>query len=143
MKNLFLISTLLLITYSAYSQDPCAGEMTYYSIEEGMAHPEEVKNLDIALNKLTVISPDIGKLENLKCLDLSFNRISTLPEEFANLKKLEFLNMTGTRYMSKLPEVLKELPSLKVLDLTDHPEWSAAKKADAVNFLPNVKVIVN
>ena len=54
---------------------------------------DEAKKLDIALNKLTAISPEIGKLENLVCLDLAFNRISTLPEEFKNLKNLKYLKI--------------------------------------------------
>lgn len=142
MKNFILISIFTAISSFSFSQNQCAGQMTYYSIEECMDSPKDVVTLDIALNKLVTVSPDIGKLENLVCLDLSFNRFSTLPDEFGNLKKLKFLNLTGTRHMAKLPEVLKELTSLEVLDLRDHPEWTPAMKEAAVEFLPNVKVLI-
>jgi len=119
----------------------CEGEATYYSLEEALAEPEKVIKLDIAMLKLTSISPDIAKLVNLECLDLSFNKISTLPPEFAELKKLRVLNLMGTRFMAKVPDIVAKLPSLEELDIRDHPEWKGTQFDDAIRMLPNVKVI--
>lgn len=120
----------------------CEGEDTYYSLEEALAEPEKVIKLDIAMLKLTSISPDIAKLINLECLDLSFNRISTLPPEFAQLKKLRVLNLMGTRFMTKVPDVVAKLPGLEELDIRNHPEWKGTQFEDAIKMLPNVKVII-
>ncbi|MFH1322183.1 MAG: leucine-rich repeat domain-containing protein [Bacteroidota bacterium] len=144
---ILLISAALIaiypVTTSFITVQPeyCEDAETYYDLGEALKEPEKVIKLDIAMQKLTQISPDIGKLYNLECLDLSFNRIPDLPPEFANLKKLKYINLTGTRYMPKLPGILKELPNLEVVDLRDHPEWSPAQFEDAKKMLPDVKII--
>lgn len=119
----------------------CTSYKTYYSLEEALKEPLKVQRLDLSMQKLTVIPEDLMKLENLVCLDLAFNRISTLPASFATLTKLENLNLMGTRYMAKLPAVVGKLPSLKVLELGDHPEWSAATYAEAAKVAPNVTIL--
>ncbi len=142
MKKLTFITTLLFISTCSWAQDQCAGEMTYYELSNAIKTPEKVIKLDIAMQKLTSISPDIAQLKNLRCLDLSFNKIGTLPDEFKELENLEYLNLSGTRYMAKLPAVLKELPNLKVLDISDHPEWKPETFEEAKKMLPNVKIIM-
>lgn len=133
----------LILTCSALAQtDHCEDEETYYKLSEALKEPEKVIKLDIAMKKLTKISPDIGKLTNLECLDLSFNRISDLPAEFSELKKLRFLNLTGTRYLPGLPKVLSELPGIEVIDISDHPEWSPAQFENAKKMLPDVEFII-
>ena len=119
----------------------CEGETTYYSLEEALEEPEEVKKLDIAMLKLTSIDPSIAKLVNLECLDLSFNRFTTLPPEMAELKKLRVLNLAGTRFLAKLPEVVAKIPNLEEVDIQNHPEWKGTQFEDAKKLLPNVKVI--
>ena len=121
--------------------DRCEGEETFYSLEEALKEPEKVIKLDIAMLKLTEISPEISKLVNLECLDLSFNRISTLPQEFSKLTKLRILDLTGTRYLAKLPGVLTKLPALEEVNLKNHPEWSADAREEAVKLLPHVNLI--
>ena len=133
------ISTLMLTA----QPDFCDDAVTYYELDEALKEPEKVVKLDIAMQKLTMISADISKLVNLECLDLSFNRISGLPAEFALLKKLRYLNLTGTRYLSALPKVLTELPELEIVDIRDHPEWKAVKFEEAKKMLPDVKVITD
>lgn len=114
---------------------------TFYSLSEALKNPEEVKKLDISMNKLKIIPGDIGKLTNLECLDLSFNTFSTLPKELVLLKKLKYLNIAGTRYMPKVPDVVFKIKSLEILDIQDHPEWNKAIFDAAVAKLPKVKVI--
>jgi len=82
-------------------------------------------------------------LTNLECLDASFNRISTLPVEMKNLTNLKKLNLSGNQYLSKFPEVLKEIKSLEEVDFTGIPQWSK-EKCDAVKAaLPGVKVLTD
>jgi len=128
--------------FATISADLCEDAETYYGLDEALKEPEKVIKLDIAMQKLTLLSPDISKLVNLECLDLSFNRISDLPAEFAELKKLRYLNLAGTRCLPGLPKILTQLPNLEIVDIRDHPEWNAAKFEEAIKMLQNVKVIV-
>lgn len=136
-----VLSTSLLSTAQVSYDSLCASYKTYYSLEEALKDPLNVQKLDLSMQKLTVVSEDIMKLENLVCLDLAFNRISTLPASIVSLTKLEYLNLMGTRYMAKLPAVVAKIPNLKVLELGDHPEWSAATYAEAAKIAPNVTIL--
>ncbi|HSY62211.1 MAG TPA: hypothetical protein VK796_10060 [Cytophaga sp.] len=127
--------------YAQQAYDSLCTYQTYYSIEEALKDPLNVQKLDLSMQKLTVFPEQILQLKNLVCLDLSFNRIPTLPVTFSSLTNLKVLNLMGTRYMSKLPKVLIQMPGLKVVDLRDHPEWPAATFTEAVTLLPNVTVI--
>jgi len=139
-----LIALLMSFTSpKSVKEDYCPSNApTLYSMEEALAAPAKAEKLDISMQKLKAIPPTIGNLENLVCLDIAFNLIGTLPPEITKLKKLQYLNMAGTRYMAKVPvELLKQLPSLKVLNISDHPEWPAARFEEVKKALPNVKVI--
>tara|TARA_B100001758_G_C18214059_1_gene506672 strand:- start:394 stop:840 length:447 start_codon:yes stop_codon:yes gene_type:complete len=146
MKKLTVLILLALFTINTGFVDmisDCVSEgETFYSLSEALKNPEEVKKLDISMNKLKIIPGDIGKLTNLECLDLSFNTFSTLPKELVLLKKLKYLNIAGTRYMPKIPDVVFKIKSLEILDIQDHPEWNKAIFDDAVAKLPKVKVIL-
>lgn len=146
MKRILLLpAAFLLMIFSSFDilSDCNSDGQTYYSIDEALADVAGAKKLDIAMNKLSSIDAKIGGLVNLECLDLSFNTFSTLPSELKNLQKLSYLNLSGTRYMAKVPDVVFELKALKVLDLSDHPEWKQDYKASVVKLLPNVKVILS
>ena len=110
-------------------------------MEEAMKNPTQVYFLDLSMQKIAEISPDIGEFVNLEKLDLSFNIFSDLPDEMAELKKLKALKLTGCRRMPKLPEVVKEIPALKELELLDMPEWSSTQIANVKKALPDVKVV--
>lgn len=131
------IQTMAQVSYDSL----CQPYKTYYSITEALKEPSKVEKLDLSMQKLTAVPEEIAQFGNLVCLDLSFNRIPTVPAYFASLTKLEYLNLTGTRYMGKLPTVLSNIPNLKVLDLRDHPEWPAATYDEAKKLLPNVIII--
>lgn len=114
---------------------------TYYSLEEALQNPEQVYKLDLSMQKISELSPEIGKLKNLEMLDLSFNIFSDLPQELAELENLKTLKLTGCRRMPKLPEVITKIPNLKELELFDIPEWKGTKIKIAIESLPNVKVL--
>ena len=146
-KLLLMVSFVLLNCAMTKAQeaevDRCEDASTYYSLEEALSEPDEAIKLDIAMLKLTTISPDIAKLKNLECLDLSFNRITTLPPEFKQLEKLRVLDLKGTRFLQKLPQVVAELHSLELVDLRNHPEWKADQFDNAIKLLPGIKVLVD
>jgi Leucine-rich repeat (LRR) protein len=119
----------------------CTAQKVYYSIADALKEPDQVKYLDLSMNKLTAFPMEILQFKNLECLDLSFNRIPTLPAELTQLSHLHYINLMGTRYMAKAPAVLGKIPSLKTVDLSDHPEWSAATFNEAKALMPNVKII--
>lgn len=119
----------------------CESYKTYYTLEEALMEPLSVEKLDLSMQKLTIFPEEILQFKNLVCLDLAFNRIGILPASFATLTNLKVLNLTGTRYMSKVPTVLTQMPNLLVVDLREHPEWTPNKFEEAVNVLPHVTVI--
>lgn len=141
---LLLLAILVSVQVVSAQEQPCTGE-TYYSLEEALKDPEKVTVLDIAMQdpKLTSLPVEIALLVNLECLDLSFNQISKLPDELKSLQKLKVLNLAGNRYMANFPDVLKELPLLETVDLTEKPEWNKAKCDAAKAALPNVNVLTD
>ena len=149
MKKTLLLTTLIL-TGTFYTNADAKAQLpydtlceykTYYSLAEALKEPLNVQKLDLSMQKLTAFPEEILQLKNLVCLDISFNRIAILPPTFSSLTNLKVLNLMGTRYMSKLPKILTQMPNLLVVDLRDHPEWPAATFDEAIKILPNVTVI--
>lgn len=70
-------------------------------------------------------------------MDLSSNTFSNLPLELASLKNLKYLNISGTRFLVKVADVV-----FKILDIQDHPEWKKVVFDDVIAKLPKVKVIL-
>ena len=146
MKKLILIITAFISLTALAQEDPCMSGITYYSMEEALAEPLKVKVLDLAMQsptKLTTLPISIEKLANLECLDASFNRVGSLPVELKSLTKLKRLNLSGNQYLSKFPKILKEIPSLEVVDFTGIPQWSKEKCDAAKAALPGVKVLTD
>lgn len=145
----FSFTFLMILTLSTgllrAQANPCSGETKYKSMESALAEPEKVKYLDLSMTrpKLTSIPKEIAQLPNLTCLDVSFNQVSSIPDEIKQCKNLKTLILSGNRYLVKMPAVLKEVPSLELVDVTEIPEWNAAKKEEAKALLPDVKVITD
>ncbi len=146
MKSILIaILVFLSISFVNQPEDPCISGKTYIDIEEAIKDSASVKVLDLALQdpKLKTLPADVLKLTHVECLDLSFNQIANLPTEMMNLKQLKTLNLAGNRYLQKLPDVVKELPALQTLILTDLPEWSKEKCDAAKAALLGVNVITD
>ncbi|MFZ9847931.1 MAG: leucine-rich repeat domain-containing protein [Flavobacteriales bacterium] len=141
-KALLLITAISTsLAFMPGNSDHCGCPYSISDLREALKTPETITCLDLSMQKLKVLPADVMKFSNLECLDLSFNTFSTLPDSLVKLTKLKYLNLDGTRYMPKLPAVLAKMPSLKRVDVKDHPEWSAATKAAATNLLPGVNVV--
>ncbi|MDB5272754.1 MAG: hypothetical protein JWO58_1121 [Chitinophagaceae bacterium] len=144
-NKLLFASFILMLSFSnTFAQefsDVCTSAEPVYSLSEALQQKDKVEKLDLSMQKLTALPIEVTELKNLQCLDLSFNRFTTLPADFAKLQHLTYLNLAGTRYLAKVPAVLKQLPNLKILDLRDHPEWGKAVWEEVKRMFPNVKVI--
>jgi len=137
----FILFLSFTVTCAQEFSDVCTSAETVSSLSEALQQKETIQKLDLSMQKMTTLPLEVTQLKNLQCLDLSFNKFGTLPPEFANLKNLTYLNLAGTRYMAKVPAILKQLPNLKILDLRDHPEWKQTVFEEAKKMLPNVQVI--
>ena len=81
--------------------------------------------------KLTQLSPKIGKLVNLTTLVLHSNQLTSLPNEISLLSKLKFLDVSRNQ-LTALPESVSQLTTLQSLNaelnqLTSVPDFSNLK----------------
>lgn len=73
-------------------------------------------HLDLSCNDLTSIPPQIGKLRSLTRLDLSHNNLTSLPPQIGKLRSLTELNLLENE-LSSIPPQIGKLRSLTRLDL--------------------------
>lgn len=100
---------------------------TYYSLQEAMAHPDEVYKLSLTGLKLKTFPADILRFSNLQELNLSNNKIKSLPDNLDDLPNLQLLNLAQNK-LSVLPESIGQLQYLEYLylaknGLIDIPVW--------------------
>jgi hypothetical protein len=149
MKKYYLIYFLLftvhysLFTNCVFSQEPeyCPDKGSYWNLEDALKEPEKVISLNLSLHKLTELPVEIEKFINLECLDVSYNDFTDFPVQITKLKKLRYLKMSGLTKLEYLPRILKRIPSLKVIELSEYPLWKDYQYDDAERFLPNVTFI--
>ena len=84
----------------------------------GRVSPGRVVILQLASLGVTVIPPEIGKLDKLIFLDIENNKVKLLPEQFGDLNNLSLLQMNNNQ-LSDLPKsILKlDLDSLPITEI--------------------------
>lgn len=93
-------------------------------------------------NQITVISPEIRRLQNLKKLHINNNKVELLPDEFTSLYQLEELQMKSN-LLKALPQAIGELTNLQTLNLFDNrlttlpPSLALLTKLESVNIKRN------
>ncbi|HHH75478.1 MAG TPA: leucine-rich repeat domain-containing protein, partial [Phycisphaerae bacterium] len=65
-----------------------AGTVGLESLPTEIGNLTNLRELNLAFNRLTSLPPSIGKLANLEHLHVGLNRLESLPSEIANLKRL-------------------------------------------------------
>ena len=73
-------------------------------------------DLDLSLNKLTLLPEGIGGLTSLTKLNLAYNQLTTLPSGIQHLTSLTKLYLHDNQ-LTSLPEEIQHLTSLTKLDL--------------------------
>lgn len=75
-----------------------------------------LERLDLSINEISEIPPEIGNLVNLKRLDLVKNKITRIPRSIGNLVNLDRLNIAANK-IRKIPAAIGNLVNLDRLDL--------------------------
>jgi hypothetical protein len=143
--HLSLLGMISFLVMDLRAQSDCDAVPSFSSLEMALQDPAKVVKLDLGMQtpKLTAVPKEVGLFTNLECLDVSYNRVASIPDEIKNCTKLKTLILTGNRYLTKLPPILKEVPSLKKVDVSGIPEWSPAKRKAAKDLLPKVNVVTD
>lgn len=72
--------------------------------------------MDISFNKILLLPPSVGSLENLVELDCRSNRLKSIPEELKKCKQLKTL-LLYKNDISVLPDIFMSFQKLETLDL--------------------------
>jgi len=109
----------------SYPRDSASKFISLYGFDEFFETlPDNLERLEFSKdsgNQLDLNIPDtIGRFQNLKSLKLA-NCVASLPESICTLPKLRFLALPNNPNLQRLPECLKDMPSLMVINVTGHP----------------------
>ncbi|KAI2473646.1 adenylate cyclase [Annulohypoxylon bovei var. microspora] len=96
-----------------------------------------LRSLNLSSNFLEKFPVFLCDLESLVDIDVSFNSISCLPDEIGKLQNLEKFVMTNNRLAGSLPPTLKELISLRELDI----KYNTLTAIDIVSKLPKLEIL--
>ncbi|KAG7700311.1 hypothetical protein KL930_000999 [Ogataea haglerorum] len=102
-----------------------------------VVYAPRLQELNLEVNYIKLIPPEISKMTTLTTLNLACNRISTLPASFAELQSLQSLNLSSNR-LKNIPEPLTKIAGLKRLDLSYN---SISEIPDSVANLANLEVL--
>ncbi|MFX0031082.1 MAG: leucine-rich repeat domain-containing protein [Candidatus Hermodarchaeota archaeon] len=96
-------------------------KLNYNNIREinGLELCEKLRILELNNNQISSLD-SLNKLKYLEKLSIRNNSIEEI-SEISSLKHLEFLDLSGNIGISKIPEMLKDHPSLKILKLSGCP----------------------
>lgn len=112
-KKLLMLSTILCISVSGYSQVI----QTINSLDS-IKKIKDVIQLDLSHKNLITIPKEVFELTNLKSLDLTGNNITTIPADIKKLKSLEVLKLDSNAITSFSSDVLN-LKNLREVSISD------------------------
>ena len=141
MKNLFVLSTWILLNSSAIAQietfpvydwaelKKCNPDTIYgISLEKlkldkvpkDLERFTNLRHLNLSKNKLNELPDFIGKMIFLEQLDLSKNKFEIFPLEICRLENLQTL-AANRNYFERIPDCIEYCSQLELLDLWDTP----------------------
>lgn len=91
----------------------------FHEIPETIFLNSELKFLRLCNNPITVLSKNIGNLQNLENLKICNTNLSSLPEEIGELHSLDCLELCGNQF-DVLPNSLSKLQNLKMLNISSN-----------------------
>lgn len=75
---------------------------------------KDVRELNLAGNRLTYLPDSVWRLEHLTSLDLARNLLVFIPAEAADMKNLEVMNLEGNETLTPLPEAFAKQMSARI-----------------------------
>lgn len=95
-------------------------EKIYYSIEEAILEPLQVKKLRLISQRIYQLPAQIVQFSNLEELYLSDNFLVKLPDSFATkLPKLQVLDLSNNRFQI-FPKTINQLENLELLNIANN-----------------------
>ena len=100
-------------------------QLTYFNISEcNLRHIPttvwmcvSIRHLDLSRNKISLLVPEVGNLQNLMRLNLSQCNLTTLPAEIGFCSNIEEIILMANQ-IDMLPETLKDCKNLKILKMS-------------------------
>lgn len=91
---------------------------------------------------ITVLPPEIGRLQNLETLEISSTGVTELPMEIRELRHLETLNVSDTR-IREIPREIGKVQHLKTLNISNtrviELPWESSLFSNSVHVLAGDK----
>ena len=93
-----------------------------------------LRSLDLSRNNIILLSDGLYSLSNLKFLDLAYNYIEIIDDKISQLTGLEYLNLSNNR-IELLPKDLFKLTDLEFLNLSNNDLYGLDKSISKLSRL--------
>ena len=130
----FCISFLGIVLLSGCSPSSSCDPLRATTMQDAMAAPDQIEDLDLFYRRLNSFPPDILRLKNLKHLRLRTCRIGDLPVDIAYLTGLTTLDM-GETSLTNLTPAAGNLVNLTRLWLNDNALTSLPREIGRLSNL--------
>ncbi|MGE5355097.1 MAG: COR domain-containing protein [Deltaproteobacteria bacterium] len=91
-----------------------------YNIPQHVFSNSEIKYLDLSNNNITILPPEISKLNNLEFLYLNNNQLKNLPLELFGLKSLKVLEIRNNN-IKELPDLFSSFENIETFNCQSNP----------------------
>lgn len=103
------------------------------SIDENIYKNKLLNLIEIAKTGLTLLSPQLGNMENMANLLIHTNNLTSVPEQIGQLKHLKNLNLSNNK-LTELPQSLKNCKELFTINLSGNQLTSLFPVGDLVKL---------
>ena len=106
-------------------------------IPDSFSKLSQLKELNLASNRLEILPKCLFQLKNLEILHLGRGEYSEIPDEMSNLQNLRYLTLASKKSIQKVPMCVYELQNLEELNLLEFE--SAEGVLENISKLTNLK----